>query len=605
MKAQESSRSAFQIRSFLFALACLAVGCGSSTKPGDSNDGGRGPADLSGGVESAVVAVDGAVLTSGGITAEIPPGALPEDMTVALIRVRAAAAEGEPLGAARFEPEGTVLLKPITLRFPLPADWNGDETPIVFEFMGNDPDNAVETGAYARVTGTAGHYVAEVLISHFSGAICAQNCHAGTMRFALERFAARGCSRDSILAGVRRGYPDVPVSDEECGIRSVETIQAFLDTYFDDIGGYNAGQPVPGALLGQINDYVREGRQVVLAFKPGQWGARSGTNHFYPTDVRDYSHTAALELVDGEVQIRNTLATDNPQLIQALGGENLVHYPVDGLNDFRNLPAGVAVEIAACGEPGCLSDASKNYLGLHIYPPLGGVSYAGGEWSNPWDYYNKFKSWWSGIPPRSVPWSAVRIYVEKPGGLPGGACSCEKVFSADIDLGWDYSTHFEVNAGVIGALGSINDVPGYPLVVGTPDPTPDPTTLEKYDMITVMLNKTLPGPGDYLFTDTPVGSWSAMLWFTSPEVRNADQSLTAFQAVSGDLTLESYSTVLGGQLKGTYSVSLVGVQSLLIDSQIEQVLITGTASGHFQAVITDGLGGAPLSPPGGLRARLQ
>jgi hypothetical protein len=597
MRAQESFQRRIQQTGF-FVLACLVFGCGGSTKPGDSNDDGRGPADLAGGVESAVVAAEGAVLIAAGISAEIPPGALPEDMTVALIPVRADAAEGEALGAARFEPEGTVLLKPITLRFPLPADWNGDETPIVFEFMGNDPEDAVETGAYARVTGSAGHYVAEVLVSHFSGAICAQNCHAGTMRFALERFVARGCSRDSLLAGVRRGYPDVPVSDEECGERSVETVQAFLDTYFDDIGGFNAGQPVPGELLTQMSDFVREGREVVLAFKPGQWGSRGAPHDFYPTEVREYSHTAALELVDGEVQIRNTLATDNPRLIQALGGENLVHYPVDGLNEFRNMPTGVAVELAACGEPDCLSDASRNALGIEMYPPIGGVSYSGGEWSNPWDYVDRFKSWWSGVPPRGIPWSAVRIYVEKPEGLPAGACTCEQVFSADVNLGWDYDTRFEVNAGVLGGFGVMNDVTGYPLVVGSPDPVLDPTTLENYDFISIMLNKTLPGPGDYTFTDTPVGSWSALLWFTSPSIRNADHGdLVAFQAVSGDLTLQSYSTILGGQLKGTYSVSLVGVQTVPGDSGFEQHLITGTASGHFQAVITDDTWGAPVAPP--------
>jgi hypothetical protein len=240
-----------------------------------------------------------------------------------------------------------------------------------------------------------------------------------------------------------------------------------------------------------------------------------------------------------------------------------------------------------------------------MYPPIGGVSYSGGEWSNPWDYVDKFKSWWSGVPPRGIPYSAVRIYVEKAGGLPAGACTCEKVFSADIDLGWDYDTRFEVNAGVLGGFGVLNDVTGYPLVVGSPDPVLGSTTLENYDFISIMLNKTLPGPGDYTFTDAPVGSWSALLWFTSPSIRNADHGdLVAFQAVSGDLTLQSYSTILGGQLKGTYSVSLVGVQIVPGDSGFEQHLITGTASGHFQAVISDGSWSAPTAPPMRMPMRL-
>ena len=71
--------------------------------------------------------------------------------------------------------------------------------------------------------------------------------------------------------------------------------------------------------IDEIAGYHAAGREVVVAFKPGQWGSRGGTHNFYPTSVMEYAHTAPLEMKDGKLQIQNTLATSHAKLISALG----------------------------------------------------------------------------------------------------------------------------------------------------------------------------------------------------------------------------------------------------------------------------------------------
>ena len=567
---------------FLLALAA----CGGSTEPPRGADTG-GPADLSGAAEAEVVADVGAVLTTGnGISAVIPPGALPEDMAVSLIPVRPPA-DGRSVAAARLEPEGTVLLKPITIRLPLPADWSAGDTPIVFEFLGDDPSEAVPTSAYAEVSGTAGHYVAEVLISHFSGPICARNCHAGTIRHLIQQFGAEGCTRDSLLAAVRRGYPGVEVSDEDCGRRGPEAAQAFLDTYFDDLGGYNADYEVPASVMTQLADYVRSGRQVVLAFKQGQWGERSGPHRFLPSGANEFSHTAPLELIDGQIYIKNTLATENEKLIEMLGGENVARYPFDQLREFRRLPSGAAVEIAACGSPGCLSDPARNPWGEKLFEPVDGVSYVGRAWSNPWEYARSFGQGWSGIPPRGIPWNAVRIYVEKDLTGEGTVCAPSQFFNAHVVLNDALNTQFD-GVSIIAAFAEMNNVSGYPTIFASEAEVLNTLTVFSYDFVSLTFNKALTGPGSYALSPWPQSPWSAVLAFASPSILNArGGEPTAFASMSGTVTLEEYGPSLGSRIKGTFEAALEGTQSVLVDGEFVNRDIAGTITGSFNVILAN------------------
>ncbi len=581
-------------RLFCCGLVLLVMGIGlscsdNSKSTGSDDDGDGGPNDLSGGATAMIVADEGgALMTTGGITLTVEPGALPGDTTVALIPVSVIEADDQFIAGARMEPDGLVLDSPLVVRFPLPSDWHADDTPLVYEFKGYDPANAVATGAYARVTGAPGAYFAEVLVSHFSGTVCARNCHAGTIRQVLQNFTARGCDSDSILGRVRSKYSGVNVPPDGCGARGVETVQAFLDTYFEDRGGFNAGSPVPGNLLAELAGYAQSGRQVVLAFKPGTWGSRSSPHNFLPTSEMEYAHTAPLEVKNGVVQIRNTLATGNTKLINALGGENVVRYPLDKLNEFRDLPQGVATELALGLDPGDLSDPKRNPYGLDIYHPIEGQSYWGRAWSDPWTYlFSEGK--WSGIPPRSIPWTAVRIYVERLDGPQSELCpeeEDESSLSATVSI-TGYTTSF-VPKTVIAGLGSLNGVGGYPAIAATNDTEFSPTSVYNYDYLMLFMDKGLYS-GTFSFADNP-DDGDALLAFSTPLIRDAGTSNNVvFGAMSGTLTLESYGTAIGQTLRGSFSVAVEGNRETTYPGaeDPEYETITGTITGSFDAKLVD------------------
>jgi hypothetical protein len=578
-------------RLFYCGVLSLAMGIGlscsdDSSSTGTDDDG--GPHDLSGGATAFVTDDEGGALTTaGGITLTVDPGALPGDTAVELIPVSVTDADDQFVAGARMEPDGLVLDSPLVVRFPLPSDWDADDTPLVYEFKGDDPANAVATGAYARVTGSPGAYFAEVLISHFSGTVCARNCHAGTIRQVLQNFAGRGCDSDSVLGRVRSNYSGVEVPSDGCGSRGVETVQAFLDTYFEDRGGFNAGNPVPASILAELAGYAQSGRQVVLAFKPGTWGSRGGTHNFYPTSETEYAHTAPLEVKNGVVQIRNTLATGDEKLIDALGGENVVRYPLDKLNEFRNLPQGVATELALGLQPGDLSDPKKNPYGLDIYHPIDGQSYWGRAWSDPWTYlFSNGK--WSGIPPRSIPWTAVRIYVERLDGPQSQLCpeeESENTLNATVSIP-GYSRSF-VARTVLAALGTYNDVGGYPGVIATSDTEFRPTSGFEYDYLVLFMDKGLSAPGTFSLADD-LDFGDAILVFSTPLIRDAGTvDNVAFGSTTGSLTLQNYATAVGQKLKGSFNATVVGEREITLPGaeNPEDETITGTIVGSFEATI--------------------
>ena len=566
----------------------LILGCSDDKGTGSGDEG--GPHDLPGGVTETVVDNDGAsLLTQSGILLTIGPGALPGDTTVGLVPVDASDADDQNIAAARMEPEGLVLDSPVVVSFPLPSSWTAADVPLVLEFKGDDPRDAVPTAAYARVTGAAGNYRAEVLVSHFSGVVCAKNCHAGTIRHVLQQFTARGCDADSVLSRVRAAYPGVVIPADGCGARGVETVQAFLDTYFDDIGGYNDGQDVPGNILSQLTTYAMQGRQVVLAFKSGTWGSRGGTHNFYPASEMDYAHTAALEVKDGQAQLRNSLATQNQRLIAALGGSNTVWYPASQLNAFRRLPQGVAAELQVCGAPDCMTDSTKNAHGVDAFHPVAGVSYVGRAWSDPWGYLLS-QGPWSGIQPRGVPWTAVRVYVQKATSPLDQLCSEESganTLTATVSFPGYYSATFAPVA-VVAGLGSYNEEPGYPVIQAFGGPLSDPYVMFTADFMMLGLGKSF-STGIYNFDvlTLPLLAWS------SPRIKDQDSDLpTTFAAVSGTLMLEEFGVAPGSRVKGSINVALEGDRAIFVGEDIEFVTITGTASGTFDVILSGSTSGA-------------
>jgi hypothetical protein len=445
--------------------------------------------------------------------------------------------------------------------------------------------------------GTPGAYKAEILTSHFSGVVCARNCHAGTIRHVLARFSDRGCDADSVLARARGKYPGVDIPDDGCGARAPETMQAFLDTYFEDRGGFNAGQPVPANLLAELAAHAQAGREVVLAFKPGQWDARQGPNNFFPAGAMDYAHTAALEVRDGQVMIRNSLATQDPDLIAALGGENTVWYPAAQLNEFRDQPQGVATELQVCGQPDCLSDRSRNQHGIAPYQPIAGQSYAGRAWSDPWTYIFSEGSW-SGIPPRGVPWTAVRIYVERLDGPQSELCPKGGDSSMVADFNLTGHPGPFVAQWVVAGLGSVNDESGYPAIQGSTDPNFSPEHLYESDFITMFFDKNLPGPGTYNYSPGGVAFGFGSFFFLTPNITHEGTIFpVTFVAVGGSFTLEEYGTSVGQRLRGTFSATIAGDRDLvpINEEDPDFETIQGTVSGSFTGVISGGAAAAAIT----------
>jgi hypothetical protein len=570
----------------LLLAAAMSLSCSGDKSTGTKKDH-AGPSDLPGAVEAQVIADSGAVLTTGdGIVLTIGPGALPNDTLVKLIPVEPPTLDDQFITAARMEPEGLVLNAPVRLRFPLPSGWPSDENPLVYEFLGNDPSWAMSSMAYARVTGAGDTLFAEVLMSHFSGPVCAKNCHAGTIRYILDVLQARGCNRDSVIEEVQRRYPGVAIPRDGCGMRGAETIQAFLDTYFDDVASYNDGEQTPPAMISQLFDDVLQGRQVVMAFKPGNWGVRGGAHDFFPTGALDYSHSAALELHDGQIQLRNTLATEKTDLIQALGGSNVVWYPAASLNDFRQLPDGVATELQICGSPDCLTDPSRNSEHIKAFEPVAGRSFIGQAWTDPWTYFLK-EGGWSGVPPRVKPWTAVRIYVEKLDGPQNQLCSgpLANSFVADVDIPGK-SGVFQP-ASIYAGFGERDNEVDLPAIQATTDITPDPSSFRFYDFLNIIFAKTLEAQGTYDFSDGSSPEFKVVLWYSTPVIEDDDTGYpTTFLSQSGTLRLGSFGATRGSRVSGSFTVQVHGDQMVRNGTDFDSVPIDGTLDGSFDVVLS-------------------
>ncbi len=323
----------------------------------------------------------GSLKASNGLEFVVPAGALAAKTSLTLTQLDAKSfTDGTAVAGVLMEPSGLQFAQPATLTVPLPEAWPADATAVELEFK-TTAAGAYETGRELQLS--ADRRKATFEVRHFSGKICAKNCHAGTREFLRARFRERGCCADETNRLVKAKFPTVP-QGASCEYVDEQSIQAVLDTFFDDIGGWDEGQDVPSATLAQMVSAANEGRQVAIAFKQTAFGSREGTHHFYSR----VAHTTVLEFKDGEWKIRNAVVAGN-DVLKALGGTNLAWWPLADLNGFRKARQGVAVEVQACGKPGCLGPVGID-PGDPAYPYL------------PLDT-------------RAIPWGAVRIYVESTG----------------------------------------------------------------------------------------------------------------------------------------------------------------------------------------------
>lgn len=376
------------------ALLAAATGC-----PNGSTIGGTPVRDT---ISSAT---GGSLSTARGAVLEVPPGALPADTEIALTEFDATALAGVDetfIAGVRLEPEGLTFSTPATLRVPLPAPWPEGTDPIELVFKGGDPSNAVETGMTVALSDDRQTAIFEV--THFSGRICANQCHAGVREYITAQFAARGCTRDEWKVRVLGKYPGLELRDT-CESITTNELGGMLDSFFDEVGsGWNAGQDVPAETLTQLATWAEQGRNVVILFNNDANGPRGGAHQFYWA-----AHSCVLEKKDGTWQMRHVFIPRSQAFMNQIGGTNIFWWPLADLNNFRNQKSGVGLEVYYCGTPGCFGSDDPEDL-LKPYDPL---------------------------EKRVVPWDAVRIFVEREQNNP-----CNRLTGA-----WRFDTSDEDGSG--------------------------------------------------------------------------------------------------------------------------------------------------------------
>ncbi len=378
-----SQRTAFRVRVLAVALThraalaglaltlfVAATGCPSGEPAGETPT-----------RDTISATTGGSLSTSRGVVLEVPPGALPADTEITLTELDAAALvelDSTFVAGVRLEPEGLTFSTPATLRVPLPAPWPEDADPIELVFKGADPASAVDTGMTVALSDD--RQTAIFQVSHFSGRICANQCHAGVREYLTAQFAARGCTRDEWKVRVLGKYPGLELRDT-CESITTHELGGMLDSFFDEVGaGWNAGQDVPAETLSQLATWANQGRNVVILFSNDVNGPRGGPHQFYWA-----AHSCVLEQKSGTWQMRHVFIPRSDEFINHIGGTNIFWWPLADLNNFRKQKSGVGLEVYYCGTPGCFgSDDPEDPL-------------------RPYDPLDK----------RGVPWDAVRIFVER------------------------------------------------------------------------------------------------------------------------------------------------------------------------------------------------
>jgi len=573
-------------------IGMLAI-VGSNGGGGSNSDGsgsGGDPAqdnatELPPAVTAEIKADEGGTITlENGAALTIPADALPEDKSITVSPVQVESLGDKFVVGLQFEPDGLVLNEAATCDYPLPDDWDGEEAPLIYASNGNELSNFYNTGVYATVSGEKGNYMAQTRIYHFSAEVLVKNCHAGTLQYLLESFYKRGCSRTQAFDAVCNykdenddkpfeDYSPPELGENEKSIRVNEKwIQAFLATYFKKIYSYDKGEELPS--LGKLLEYARDeenGRQVVFSFSKGQWQQKS--NGLY----KNFKHTAALEKVDGQVKLRNSVeATDAiEQALIEKNGENAYWYPEEGeltaesLQKFRESLPIEALENELCGSIGCLSDKSKNSYGI--------------SFAHPPDQREDV----------TRPWTAMNVYVEKvrlsenPCQDNGTADEIFAIASIASDVYPILASGDKCDACLADLTHGGEDVElaNIPYVIGYTG-----NAYNVREQIHIALHPALSGTGTYTSVGDPLdldeGVDIGIIFSTSAIIDKDKYGMpVAFHSTSGTVEITRFGTQIGDRVSGTFDVAIEGEQDLCSGNDCDEKTIAGTLSGDFDTLL--------------------
>jgi len=372
----------------------------------------------------------GTINNKNGVSLTIPPDALNSDTLVTVSEIVIPKTDQNTIAGVKFEPDGLELKKPAIIEVPLnlPSDWDDNDLILDYDYNGKDATAGVWNGYYTQVSHENGKLIARTFTTHFSGTLFVRNCHSGTMDYVIGQLKKKGQNPDSLMTVVRQKYPGEQIQGYQTEKVDERTIQRFLGGFFTEKYSFNRGTKVPDTVISELTTLCREGRQIVLAFTPDTWGGKDAEG-LYPYFV----HTAALEEKNGTIQMRNSAnVSPIPKLIELLGGSNTIYYPLDKINEFRELQAGVAVEMAAGVGPDGFSSSNNNPYGLKLFNPLNGRSWVGPAWENPIAFTSSLIKTGTknilGSPPRPRHWTAVKVFVQNPVKTPASLEGFDKCY---------------------------------------------------------------------------------------------------------------------------------------------------------------------------------
>ncbi len=201
---------------------------------------------------------------------------------------------------------------------------------------------------------------AQTEVSHFSKWGAVGNCHKGTLVTLLEKFEQMGCHDTTAWRKVKDKYPSVNTDIISIQRTGPATIQAFLGTYFQDIGGFKKNETVKDR-WNEIKNYIKtQKKRVVVFFAKDEWGDQD-TNRFF----EHVSHSATLEMVGDKLKLRNSISA-GPKVLNALknkNGENVIWFPsgnedidADKMDKFRNMRSYETVEKELSSSPQLFSN---------------------------------------------------------------------------------------------------------------------------------------------------------------------------------------------------------------------------------------------------------
>lgn len=301
------------------------------------------------GVSKNIIALQGGeITTADGIKLEIPPGALKEDTKITLTSFVSTKMHEWCVKAVHLEPDGLLLEKPAKLNLQLPSNWPLDHTPLIYVSFTEDPSEYFDAGICADIAEADNKIFAQTEILHFSKYGVIANCHKGTLAFLLKNFKDRGCTEDNAWKKVQDKFPGTNVNITANPLTGHQTLQGFLLTHFNDIGGLNADQ-LTSQKWNELVGYIKsENKRVIALFTRDTWGSSDPKGFF-----SNVPHSAVIEIVNGKLKLRNSVSADENILIKLRekNGDNVLWFPegdkeltAEEFDKFRNSKSGVALE---------------------------------------------------------------------------------------------------------------------------------------------------------------------------------------------------------------------------------------------------------------------